>query len=34
MLPPGLGLTAVSEEALAASRGSRMPRSYWDWQTC
>jgi alanine-glyoxylate transaminase/serine-glyoxylate transaminase/serine-pyruvate transaminase len=28
MLPPGLGLTAVSEKALAASRGSRMPRSY------
>jgi alanine-glyoxylate transaminase/serine-glyoxylate transaminase/serine-pyruvate transaminase len=31
MLPPGLGLNAVSEKALAASRSSRMPRSYWDW---
>jgi alanine-glyoxylate transaminase/serine-glyoxylate transaminase/serine-pyruvate transaminase len=31
MLPPGLGLTAVSEKALAASRTNRMPRSYWDW---
>ena len=31
MLPPGLGFNAVSEKALAASRSSRMPRSYWDW---
>lgn len=31
MLPPGLGFTAVSEKALAASRSSRSPRSYWDW---
>jgi len=31
MLPPGLGFNAVSEKALAASRTSRMPRSYWDW---
>jgi alanine-glyoxylate transaminase/serine-glyoxylate transaminase/serine-pyruvate transaminase len=31
MLPPGLGLNAVSEKALAASRANRMPRSYWDW---
>ncbi|MCE7001342.1 aminotransferase class V-fold PLP-dependent enzyme [Kibdelosporangium philippinense] len=30
MLPPGLGLTAVSAKALAASGGSR--RSYWAWQ--
>src|SRR4051794_24734989 len=28
MLPPGLGLVAVSEKALAASRANRMPRSY------
>ncbi len=31
MLPPGLGLTAVSKKALAASKSSRLPRSYWDW---
>ncbi len=32
MLPPGLGINAVSEKALAASRLARLPRSYWDWQ--
>jgi alanine-glyoxylate transaminase / serine-glyoxylate transaminase / serine-pyruvate transaminase len=32
MLPPGLGLNAVSPKALAASRLARLPRSYWDWQ--
>jgi alanine-glyoxylate transaminase/serine-glyoxylate transaminase/serine-pyruvate transaminase len=32
MLPPGLGLNAVSEKALAASRQARLPRSYWEWQ--
>jgi alanine-glyoxylate transaminase/serine-glyoxylate transaminase/serine-pyruvate transaminase len=32
MLPPGLGFNAISEKALAASRDSKMPRSYWDWQ--
>jgi alanine-glyoxylate transaminase/serine-glyoxylate transaminase/serine-pyruvate transaminase len=32
MLPPGLGLTAVSEKALAASRANKMSRSYWDWK--
>ncbi len=31
MLPPGLGFTAVSEKALAASKTNTMPRSYWDW---
>ncbi|MBD9641756.1 alanine--glyoxylate aminotransferase family protein [Ensifer sp. ENS07] len=31
MLPPGLGFTAVSEKALAASRTNNLPRSYWDW---
>jgi alanine-glyoxylate transaminase/serine-glyoxylate transaminase/serine-pyruvate transaminase len=31
MLPPGLGVNAVSEKALAASRQARLPRSYWDW---
>ncbi len=32
MLPPGLGINAVSEKALAASKTARMPRSYWDWE--
>jgi alanine-glyoxylate transaminase / serine-glyoxylate transaminase / serine-pyruvate transaminase len=31
MLPPGLGLNAVSDKALAAARASEMSRSYWDW---
>ena len=31
MLPPGLGFNAISEKALAASKSSRMPRAYWDW---
>jgi alanine-glyoxylate transaminase/serine-glyoxylate transaminase/serine-pyruvate transaminase len=32
MLPPGLGFNAISPKALEASRQSRMPRSYWDWE--
>jgi alanine-glyoxylate transaminase / serine-glyoxylate transaminase / serine-pyruvate transaminase len=32
MLPPGLSFNAVSEKALAASKGARLRRSYWDWQ--
>jgi alanine-glyoxylate transaminase / serine-glyoxylate transaminase / serine-pyruvate transaminase len=32
MLPPGLGFNAVSDKALAASKGAKLPRSYWDWQ--
>jgi alanine-glyoxylate transaminase/serine-glyoxylate transaminase/serine-pyruvate transaminase len=32
MLPPGLGLNAVSAKALAASRDARLPRSYWAWR--
>src|SRR3954469_20354551 len=31
MLPPGLSFNAVSEKALAASRGAGLRRSYWDW---
>ncbi len=31
MLPPGLGFTAISQKAIAASKTNRMPRSYWDW---
>ena len=32
MLPPGLGLNAVSTKALEASKSARLPRSYWDWE--
>ncbi len=31
MLPPGLGLNAISEKALAAAKTARCPRAYWDW---
>jgi alanine-glyoxylate transaminase/serine-glyoxylate transaminase/serine-pyruvate transaminase len=31
MLPPGLGFNAVSAKALAASKGARLPKSYWSW---
>jgi alanine-glyoxylate transaminase/serine-glyoxylate transaminase/serine-pyruvate transaminase len=31
MLPPGLSFNAVSEKALAAAKGARLPRSYWSW---
>jgi alanine-glyoxylate transaminase / serine-glyoxylate transaminase / serine-pyruvate transaminase len=32
MLPPGLGLLAISEKALAGGASAGMPRSYWDWR--
>jgi alanine-glyoxylate transaminase/serine-glyoxylate transaminase/serine-pyruvate transaminase len=32
MLPPGLGLNAISEKALAAAQRARLARSYFDWQ--
>jgi alanine-glyoxylate transaminase/serine-glyoxylate transaminase/serine-pyruvate transaminase len=31
MLPPGLSFNAVSAKALAASKGAKLPRSFWDW---
>ena len=31
MMPPGIGLNALSPKALEASKHSRMPRSYWAW---
>ena len=31
MLPPGLGLNAVSDKALRASGKAGAPRSFWDW---
>jgi alanine-glyoxylate transaminase/serine-glyoxylate transaminase/serine-pyruvate transaminase len=32
MLPPGLGINVVSAKALAASKTSRLPKSYWEWE--
>jgi alanine-glyoxylate transaminase/serine-glyoxylate transaminase/serine-pyruvate transaminase len=32
MLPPGLSFQAISEKAVAASRSSRLPKSYWAWE--
>jgi alanine-glyoxylate transaminase/serine-glyoxylate transaminase/serine-pyruvate transaminase len=32
MLPPGLSFNAVSDKALAASKSSTLPRSYWSWE--
>jgi alanine-glyoxylate transaminase/serine-glyoxylate transaminase/serine-pyruvate transaminase len=32
MLPPGLSFNAVSDKALSAARGARLPRSYWNWE--
>jgi alanine-glyoxylate transaminase/serine-glyoxylate transaminase/serine-pyruvate transaminase len=32
MLPPGLGLTAVSSKALDAAASARLPKSYWRWE--
>ena len=32
MLPPGLGLNAIGEKAMAANKTARLPRAYWDWQ--
>jgi alanine-glyoxylate transaminase/serine-glyoxylate transaminase/serine-pyruvate transaminase len=32
MLPPGLGMNAISDKALAAAKQGGMPRSYWDWE--
>src|SRR4051794_1667190 len=32
MLPPGLSFNAISEKALRAAEGAKIPRSYWDWR--
>lgn len=32
MLPAGMGVTCVSEKALAAAKSARMPRCYFDYQ--
>src|SRR5512145_654468 len=31
MLPPGLSFNCISPKALSASKGARLPRSYWAW---
>jgi alanine-glyoxylate transaminase/serine-glyoxylate transaminase/serine-pyruvate transaminase len=31
MLPPGLSFNATSDKSLAASKSSKLPRSFWDW---
>lgn len=31
MLPPGLSFNAISDKALAATKSSRLPKSYWAW---
>jgi alanine-glyoxylate transaminase/serine-glyoxylate transaminase/serine-pyruvate transaminase len=31
MLPPGLSFNAVSDKALAAAEGAKLPKSYWSW---
>src|SRR3954471_4115031 len=31
MLPPGLSFNCVSEKARKASKGAKLPRSYWSW---
>jgi alanine-glyoxylate transaminase/serine-glyoxylate transaminase/serine-pyruvate transaminase len=32
MLPPGLGLNAISQKALDAAKTAKLPKSFWDWQ--
>jgi alanine-glyoxylate transaminase/serine-glyoxylate transaminase/serine-pyruvate transaminase len=32
MLPPGLGFNAVSDKALAATKTSKLPKSYFSWE--
>lgn len=32
MLPPGIGINAISAKALLAARSSTLLKSYWDWQ--
>src|SRR5262245_22936510 len=31
MLPPGLSFNAVSEKAVSAAKGSKLPKSFWSW---
>ena len=31
MLPPGMSFNAISDKALAASKNSKLPKSFWAW---
>src|SRR6201988_4338924 len=31
MLPPGMSFNAVSDKALAATKNSKLPKSFWSW---
>ena len=31
MLPPGIGMNALSPRAIEASRSARLPKAYWGW---
>src|ERR1700732_1440027 len=31
MLPPGMSFNALSEKAIAASKNSNLPKSFWSW---
>ncbi len=32
MLPPGISFNAVSDKAIAASKTSKLPKSFWGWE--
>jgi alanine-glyoxylate transaminase/serine-glyoxylate transaminase/serine-pyruvate transaminase len=32
MLPPGMSFNAVSDKALAATKTSKLPKSFWSWE--
>jgi alanine-glyoxylate transaminase / serine-glyoxylate transaminase / serine-pyruvate transaminase len=32
MLPPGLSFNCASDKAIAASKSSKLPKSYWGWE--
>jgi alanine-glyoxylate transaminase / serine-glyoxylate transaminase / serine-pyruvate transaminase len=32
MLPPGVSFNAVSDKAIAASKTSKLPKSFWSWE--
>jgi alanine-glyoxylate transaminase / serine-glyoxylate transaminase / serine-pyruvate transaminase len=31
MLPPGMSFNAISDKAIAASKNSQLPKSFWSW---
>ncbi len=32
MLPPGLSFNALSDKAVSAAKGAKLPKSYWGWE--